>query len=375
MEETNRTMGQAAPYLSALCLLGMAAIASGQTPRELLEVKLGSLGKPAERNWAELKITDREIRIFEKIQDLPDLEAFNIAYKSEGLHITGILARPRLAPGRKYPLLILNHGGSVGVNGPFRAIAWAFARRGYVVLASTYRGEVNAEGQSEGNIESAKGEVTDVLELTRLGKQLPYLDRNRIGIMGISHGATITLYAIMKNNRDYKVAVAGVPAVFLLPEDINSQSRVTIKRVMARRYGRELTEQEVDAELHTRDMYKSIDNIKKTPLLLVTTDADYNYQPQTRFVRILKERGIEHHCLVYPDLYHAFLTVLPDESAGRRIAELEEWRRNEWKTIRARFEKPADQAHLVKHRDAAWGEIIAFLDRHLKPARSSASGR
>jgi len=124
---------------------------------------------------------------------------YNMTYLSEGLSINGIMAKPK--QDKKSSLIIFNHGGKEGIE----ELNWIkrLASRGYTILASHYRGE----GGSEGNIEVALGETTDVMNLLECGKQLSTVDEKNIGIIGFSHGGAITVQA-MELTEDFKAGVA-----------------------------------------------------------------------------------------------------------------------------------------------------------------------
>lgn len=121
-----------------------------------------------------------------------------VSYRSQGLRVFGIVCRPK-APG-KHKALIYNHGGVEGT-GPFTGICTEAAKNGYVVVASSYRGE---DG-SDGAIEVCLGEVDDVLAITDIARALPYVDADKIAMLGFSHGGCITTRAVQ---RGAKVAVA-----------------------------------------------------------------------------------------------------------------------------------------------------------------------
>jgi dipeptidyl aminopeptidase/acylaminoacyl peptidase len=131
-----------------------------------------------------------------------------VSYRVDGLRIFAQICRPR-GEG-PFPLLISNHGGYRGI-GDFSGGACADnARFGFVTALSSYRGE---DG-SDGAIEICKGEVDDVLELTRITQGLPFVDASRSVMYGISHGGCITLRAVA---RGVPVAAA---AAMVPPTDI-----------------------------------------------------------------------------------------------------------------------------------------------------------
>jgi dipeptidyl aminopeptidase/acylaminoacyl peptidase len=83
-----------------------------------------------------------------------------------------------------------NHGGFWGL-GSARTdgLCQRLAARGYVVAASSYRGE----DSSDGEVEVCLGEVADVQRLLWLVRQKPYADPVRAAALGGSHGGCVTL--------------------------------------------------------------------------------------------------------------------------------------------------------------------------------------
>jgi dienelactone hydrolase len=155
-----------------------------------------------------------------------------VEHASGGLRLYGALYRPADLRRGPFPLLLANHGGFGGLGPldprdpvytlpapeapaprtgphtaggqqvaprPFARWCWDLAREGYVVLASSYRGEPTPVGLADGPIEGGKGEVDDVLNLLACGMTLPYVDRRRIGMWGTSHGGWITALAAQRS--------------------------------------------------------------------------------------------------------------------------------------------------------------------------------
>jgi dipeptidyl aminopeptidase/acylaminoacyl peptidase len=110
-------------------------------------------------------------------------------YQSGKLRIRARLFLP--AGTAKSPAIMLNHGGISGLTEPTKRRARELAQAGFVVFASSYRGE---DG-SDGKIEVAKGEVDDVLAGLAWLKTHPQVDANRIATLGTSHGALVGLIA------------------------------------------------------------------------------------------------------------------------------------------------------------------------------------
>ena len=135
------------------------------------------------------------------------VEAYAITYRSGGLTIAGFLIAPPHRPGR-LPVLIYNRGG----NRNFAAINqsdlnWlaSFARRGYLVLASQYRGGPGSMGRDE----FGGRDVNDVLALIRLTRYMPRADTSRIFMLGFSRGGLMTYRALAMTGAVRAAAVVG----------------------------------------------------------------------------------------------------------------------------------------------------------------------
>jgi len=131
-----------------------------------------------------------------------------ITYRHDGLLINGFLVEPR-TPG-PHPVLIFNHGGVMQWGRIVLPELLEFnrlAERGYIVLASYYRGE----GGSEGQPSMDGGDVSDTLALIALAEKMPNADAERIGMWGFSRGGFVTLGALKATDRLRAAAIVGAP--------------------------------------------------------------------------------------------------------------------------------------------------------------------
>ncbi len=123
------------------------------------------------------------------------------SYRSDGLKIYALLTVPLTPrPPGGYPVVIFNHGyippDQYVTTERYVAYVDAFARSGYIVIKSDYRGH----GRSEGMPESAYGSsayTIDVLNAAAAARRLPDADPNRIAMWGHSMGGYITLRAMV----------------------------------------------------------------------------------------------------------------------------------------------------------------------------------
>ncbi len=115
-------------------------------------------------------------------------------------------------PGKKYPALVFVHGGFHDRLEPyfFNLIAAAIAK-GYVVMYPDYRG---SSGYGDIFYENSYGttDVADVLSSADFLRKLDYVDPERMGIVGHSRGGMVTVLAIERAPKTFKVAteIAGL---------------------------------------------------------------------------------------------------------------------------------------------------------------------
>ncbi|MBC7812317.1 MAG: S9 family peptidase [Burkholderiales bacterium] len=142
-----------------------------------------------------------------------------VSYLSDSNKIYAMMTIPWEArPATGYPVVIFNHGyippEQYRTTERYVAYVDAFARNGYIVIKSDYRGH----GSSEGDASSAYGSaayVIDVLNALASARLYPDADPNRIGMWGHSMGGYITLRAMVAD-QDIKAGViwAGVVASY-----------------------------------------------------------------------------------------------------------------------------------------------------------------
>jgi dipeptidyl aminopeptidase/acylaminoacyl peptidase len=118
----------------------------------------------------------------------------------------------------KHPLIVLVHGG---VHANFASGAAHIVRelieQGYVIIATDYRGSTGYGREFHRQIDYGGREIDDVYAGKKWALETySFLDPQRVGIMGWSHGGFITLFNIFNWPNDYKVAYAGVPVSDLI---------------------------------------------------------------------------------------------------------------------------------------------------------------
>lgn len=114
----------------------------------------------------------------------------------------------QLENGKKYPAIVVVHGGyhSCFTDAFFEFIDMAISK-GYILIFPEYRGSRGYGAKHYNMIDYGGKEVDDVVAAADyLGKR-SYIDSERIGIFGRSHGGMITLLAIERYPKKFKAAV------------------------------------------------------------------------------------------------------------------------------------------------------------------------
>lgn len=124
-----------------------------------------------------------------------DITVSKIIYESDGLNIVGYLVKPVYFEGT-LPVIIYNRGGNREYGKIKDTFAKAYfgyiAKKGFVVLASQYRGNDGGEGREE----FGGSDVNDVLRLIDIVKETGYMDENRIYMIGASRGGDDDLHML-----------------------------------------------------------------------------------------------------------------------------------------------------------------------------------
>jgi len=124
-----------------------------------------------------------------------------VSYLSDGLRIRALLTVPQGAPpATGWPVVVFNHGyippAQYRTTERYVAYVDAFARAGYIVLKSDYRGHGSSEGQAGGGYGSPNYTV-DVLHGLAAVRAHPLADPARVGMWGHSMGGWITLRSMV----------------------------------------------------------------------------------------------------------------------------------------------------------------------------------
>jgi dipeptidyl aminopeptidase/acylaminoacyl peptidase len=160
-----------------------------------------------------------EITIEQTLDPGVNYSRYIASYQSEGLKIYALLTVPNgEKPESGWPVVIFNHGyippDQYRTTERYVAYVDGFARNGYIVFRSDYRGHGSSEGESSSG-HTTPDYTVDVLNAVASMKQYPDADPDRIGMWGHSMGGGITVRAMVVS-QDIKAGViwAGTTAPY-----------------------------------------------------------------------------------------------------------------------------------------------------------------
>ena len=172
------------------------------------------------------------ITIEQTLSPMPTYNRYIASYESDGLKIFALLLVPKgVKPANGWPVIVFNHGYITPElytpDGNYIAYADAFAKNGYIVFKSNYRGNGKSEGAPTSTYYSPDYTVDDLNAIASI-KKYPDANSAKIGVWGHSMGGQITLKDIVINRTDIKAAVIWGGVVGLYNDIINGwQDRVS----------------------------------------------------------------------------------------------------------------------------------------------------
>jgi acylaminoacyl-peptidase len=247
-------------------------------------------------------------------------KAESIEWTNEGLNIQGWLVPPaKIESGKKYPMVVLIHGGPSSMTGTewpasfgmARAIIAALSSSGYFVFLPNPRGSYGqGEDFTRGNVKDfGHGDLRDDMAgINAVMKKYP-VDPDRLGVTGWSYGGFMTMWTVTQTTR-FRAAVAGAGIC-------NWQSY----------YGQNLIDQWMipffGANVYDDPaVYEKSSPIKfikrvKTPTLVIVGERDAECPPAQsyEFWHALRTLNVPTLLIIYPGEGHLF--VKPENQADR----------------------------------------------------------
>lgn len=142
-----------------------------------------------------------------------------IKWKStDGTDITGVLHKPAdFQPGRKYPLLVIVHGGPTAISRPYRVAGAGpypieqWLAKGAIILEPNYRGSAGfgEKFRSLNYRNLGVGDAWDVLSGVDHLVSQGLADPDRMGVMGWSQGGYISAFLATHQRQPFKAISVG----------------------------------------------------------------------------------------------------------------------------------------------------------------------
>jgi dipeptidyl aminopeptidase/acylaminoacyl peptidase len=195
----------------------------GSGPQDFADVFLGQVGRVGQVGQVgPVGITDvtRITKTADQIAAWPKHVREVVRWKSQdGAEIEGVLHKPSdFAPGRRYPLLIVIHGGPTGVSRPLpysNGVGYypidLWLAKGALVLEPNYRGSAGyGERFRSLNVRNlGVGDAWDVLTGIDHLVNAGLVDRDRVGAMGWSQGGYISAFLTTRHAERFKAVSVG----------------------------------------------------------------------------------------------------------------------------------------------------------------------
>jgi dipeptidyl aminopeptidase/acylaminoacyl peptidase len=249
-----------------------------------------------------------------------------VTYRSGGLTVSGILLRPRgQGP---FPGVVLNHGYIdpsyyVTGQGLAREQDW-LARAGFAVLHTDYRGHAASDPVPDLDREVRLGYTRDAINAVLALEREPYVDPDRMAMLGRSMGGGVTLNALVARPDLVEAAViyASVSSRYLdNVRHFTQRSRPEAVRALYARFGTPQESPGFYRDLSSRTFFDRISD----PLLIHhgTADESCPFPWATTTQRLLRQAGADSRLAVYRGEHHSFVPQW-EASIRRTVAFLRE---------------------------------------------------
>ena len=221
------------------------------------------------------------------------------AADGEVLHYE-ILKPTNFDPAKKYPAIVSVYGGphAQTVSRSWQKVSERpYLEDGYVVFKLDNRGSTNRSAKFKRALDRRMGtvEVDDQLVGAKFLAGLPYVDADKLGVMGWSYGGFMTLMLMTAPDTPFKAGASGAPPTAW------------------QLYDTHYTEQFMGTPQQNKDGYANSDvigrlkNLKPGSLLLLHGMADDNviFENSTRLIAAMQKAAIPFDMMLYPGERHS----------------------------------------------------------------------
>jgi len=224
----------------------------------------------------------------------------------DGARIEGILHKPQdYDPSKKYPLLVIIHGGPTGISTPgptpsyvYPMVQWL--NKGALILRPNYRGSAGyGENFRSLNVKNlGVGDAWDVLSGVEALEDRGIIDGNKVGTMGWSQGGYISAFLTTNSTKFRAISVgAGISnwMTYYVNTDIHPFTRQYLKATPWS-----------DKEIYEKTSPMSNINKAETPTLIQHGEFDKRVPVANAYELFqgLQDKGIETELIIYKGFGH-----------------------------------------------------------------------
>ena len=271
----------------------------GRSYDELFEVQTGEM--------SDLKFTTLT-NMNAQIKNWQTANSEVIKWKSrDGAEIEGVLHKPKnYDPSKKYPLLVMIHGGPTGVDLPTPTPGGSvypilqFLEKGALVLRPNYRGSAGyGEAFRSLNVRNLGiGDMWDVMSGVDFLKNKGMIDTTRMGSMGWSQGGYISAFLTTNTNVFKAISVgAGISnwITYYVSTDIHPFTRQYLKSTPWN-----------DKDIYLKTSPMTNINNASTPTLIQHGELDRRVPISNAYELLqgLQDKGIPSELVVYKGFGH-----------------------------------------------------------------------
>jgi dipeptidyl aminopeptidase/acylaminoacyl peptidase len=204
---------------------------------------------------------------------------------------------------KKYPLIVFPHGGvHSNFSTYYTHIIKELMYQQYIVVAAEYRGSTGYGKSHYEKIDYGGLEIEDVDSSRKfMLDNYDFVDPERVGIVGWSHGGLIALMNTFKYPENYKVAFAGVPVSDLIIR--LGYMDFDYRKLFSADYHIGQTVEENPEEYKRRSPAWNVEKLQ-TPLLIHTNtnDEDVRFIEVEVLLNALKEADKEFEYEIFNEL-------------------------------------------------------------------------
>jgi len=303
-----------------ICIGCLTGSLFAQNTKESLQEEVGQLKQQISNMSHDFDVLNKKIDDllwYEKVKDIAYMDKVYITgpartniknetamgYQNPLKFWSYVFIPKNIEKGKKYPLIVFPHGG---VHGDFTTyyahIIRELMAQGYIVVAPEYRGSTGYGKWFYENIDYGGLENEDVnASRDYMVENYEMVDKNRVGIMGWSHGGMISLMNIFDHPEDYQVAYAGVPVSDLIAR--MGYMTDSYRDLYSADYHIGKTANENVEEYKRRSPAWNAHKLQ-TPLLIHTNtnDDDVNVLEVEHLIKSLKAEGKKFDYEIYQDV-------------------------------------------------------------------------